>query len=178
MATRRSTGSPLAISLPTLRVQTTAPVAPNKRTKKQQVDRFLAMWSRSFLLLFVSFLNTPSPARGPLSRDPRPKNVRFLPPTILQFALLTLGTPAHAKQLEGLLELRVRAAVTIEGNLKAMEFALTGPLLIGSDDSWRLAPMLSGFSERQEFFVRLRASSERTGRVPSRCGMEMLCNSC
>jgi hypothetical protein len=32
-----------------------------------------------------------------------------------------------------------------------MEFAITEPLLAGSDDSWQLAPVLRGFG-LQEFF--------------------------
>lgn len=49
-----------------------------------------------------------------------------------------------------------------------MEFAITGPL-IGSDDSWQLAPAVRG-SWLQEFFVSRLASLEQAGRAPSSCG--------
>src|SRR2546429_228110 len=62
--------------------------------------------------------------------------------------------------------LRTRAAATIERNLRAMEFAMTGPLLTGSDGGLRRS------------FGDCRASLERLRRVPPRRGRETPCNSC
>lgn len=64
MTTLRGNRSPLAISLPSLLIETIAPVAPNKWTDKQHLDSLLALLHGSVWLLSLRFLNTPSPARA------------------------------------------------------------------------------------------------------------------